>query len=443
MFKEGQRELRALLDRAGAALARGQAEPPTPGQPFEQSEAVLGRLLLENVLPFWYPGSLDLASGGYRLAHDGGHWQRADTKTLIGQARMVWAFSLFAEGPSPKRREMLAAARHGYEFLRRTLWDRQHGGFFWQVSSGRPATAPEKNLLAQAYGLAALSSYASSSGDRDAGADADALFGLIDQHLRDPATSSYRAACAPDWSPIDADRRLHWGHWERHLVTTYLHLMEALTEYCLLTPDSGVAKRRLKEIVDLLVDDKLLASGFGIMEYNLDWTPVRSSRLKRTTDYGHALKAGWMLTRAAGVAGTSISRAVEVQSHLFESAFEFGYDKEHGGFSAYGRPGWPALCRDKHWWVQAEGLIASLDLYKRTGRPRYRDCFVGTLGWIVDHQADWEGGDWHRVVSERGEAVGSKADGWKTAFHNGRALVHCIGLLSDDRGVGHEYSICR
>jgi cellobiose epimerase len=74
-------------------------------------------------------------------------------------------------------------------------------------------------------------------------------------------------------------------------------------------------------------------------------------------------------------------------------------------------------------------------LYRLTGERVYFTCFTETLGWIVDHQADWEHGDWHARIAEDGRPFGDKAGaGWKGPYHNGRALIRCLELLAEVPG---------
>ena len=61
---------------------------------FEGVQARLEKLLLENILPFWYPQTLDQDLGGYALNHDvEGKWGGPAPKALVTQARTVWFFS--------------------------------------------------------------------------------------------------------------------------------------------------------------------------------------------------------------------------------------------------------------------------------------------------------------------------------------------------------------
>jgi mannobiose 2-epimerase len=83
--------------------------------------------------------------------------------------------------------------------------------------------------------------------------------------------------------------------------------------------------------------------------------------------------------------------------------------------------------------VQAEGLIAALQMYCLTEEKTYWTCFSRTLDWIVNHQADWEHGDWHAAITEEWKISGVKAGPWKSPYHNGRAMLECLELLARNR----------
>ena len=103
------------------------AQPPELGVIQQRLE----KLLLENILPFWYPQTIDKERGGYRLNHDvEGKWRGPSPKALVTQARTLWFFSRLCNSPYGKP-EYLEAARHGFEFLRDRMWDQEYGGFYW------------------------------------------------------------------------------------------------------------------------------------------------------------------------------------------------------------------------------------------------------------------------------------------------------------------------
>lgn len=124
---------------------------------FRQSKEILERILTQNILPFWDPEAIDSEDGGYRLNHDlQGNYQGKTNKHIVTQARLVWFFSRLVNS-SYGTSEHLQAAQHGYEFLYNCMWDKQFGGFYWEVdATGKNITKPDKHLYGQAFGLYAL-----------------------------------------------------------------------------------------------------------------------------------------------------------------------------------------------------------------------------------------------------------------------------------------------
>ena len=57
-------------------------------------------LLTDNLIPFWYPGVVDLVNGGYRLNHDrDGRYLGAAAKQIESQAGTLWFFARLARSP--------------------------------------------------------------------------------------------------------------------------------------------------------------------------------------------------------------------------------------------------------------------------------------------------------------------------------------------------------
>ena len=48
------------------------------------------------------------------------------------------------------------------------------------------------------------------------------------------------------------------------------------------------------------------------------------------------------------------------------------------------------------WWVQAEALVALLEVHQHKPPRSLDGSFAGTLEWILRRQADWRHGEWHR-----------------------------------------------
>jgi mannose/cellobiose epimerase-like protein (N-acyl-D-glucosamine 2-epimerase family) len=138
-----------------------------------------------------------------------------------------------------------------------------------------------------------------------------------------------------------------------------------------------------------------------------------------------------MLMDACAALGISDRPLVPMFAALWDHALAHGFDHQRGGFYKEGGVRLPAHARSKLWWVQAEGLLSALRMHRRTGEARYLAAFDATLRWIVDEQADWEHGDWHREVSRYGLRRGDKAGPWQDGFHQARALIQCLEILGD------------
>jgi len=429
--------MRGIVVAALAVLVvAGRAEPiPAAqiGSPVQARER-LERLLLDNILPFWYPGVIDHEHGGYRLNHDpDGAWLGDADKALVTQARTVWFFSRLFRSPYG-RPEHLAAARHGFRFLRDRMWDHEHGGFFWSVTDdGSAPVVDQKHLYAQGFGLYALTEYGRASSDPEAVKLARELFALLEAKAHDEQYAGYREVFQPSWSndpenPPDASVTMGGGQGPDHkLMNTHLHLMEAFTSYYQLTGDE-LARRRLVELI-FIQSNAVVRKDLGACtdRYERNWTPCAEARDQRVS-YGHDIENAWLLTRACDAAGVPNGPLVDLYRTLFAYSLEHGWDREQGGFFDSGAFREPADVRTKSWWVQAEGMVSALVMYQLTGEEQYLTVFSQTLDWIERHQADWEHGEWHAVRG--GGPQQSKAGPWKSPYHNGRAVLECLEILS-------------
>ncbi len=398
---------------------------------FQEIET-LERILIENILPFWYPEAIDRECGGYRLNHDlMGRWKGRAERHIVSQSRMVWFFSRMTNSRFA-RGEYLEASRHGYEFLHDRMWDRQFGGFYWEVGpSGTGATKPHKHLYGQAFGLYAMSEYATASGDASAATLATELFDILESRCRDRKHGGYIDFFSRDWKQFhDSSKAYLNGDPSVKLMNTHIHLLEAVTSYFVLTGD-GLAKERLIELI-FIQSNAVVRKSVGVCtdRYQLDWTPLRGARHERVC-YGHDLENVWLLIKACDAAGISNGPLLDLYRTLFASALRYGFDRRKGGFYHSGPFNMPADRREKVWWIQAESLISALRMYCLTREEIYYNCFSQTLDWIVKSQADWEYGDWHAIIDANGKPRGDKAGAmWKSAYHNGRAVTECLEMLS-------------
>eukprot|EP00899_Mesostigma_viride_P003581 jgi/Mesvir1/13223/Mv25859-RA.2 len=241
-------------------------------------------------------------------------------------------------------------------------------------------------------------------------------------------------------------------------------------------PGHAVDKGVLAELF-LIMGDGVVRHKWGACSdmHARDWAPLMTSRAHgrlppgARVSYGHDLENVWMLVDAALAMGVaSLGPLLPLLRRLFDYSLAHGADKEDGGVFESGPLGGDADMRGKVWWVQAEAMVAALYMYRLTAEQQYLDFLLKTLSWVETCQVDWDHGEWHARLdladrdSAANNATGgtannatggtannatggarewrpardlAKADGWKSAYHNGRAMLKCLQLLDTWPGL--------
>jgi cellobiose epimerase len=392
----------------------------------------LRRNLEQAIVGFWYPRAIDREHGGYLLAFDrDGRSTGTPHKMIVSQARMVWMFARLARsGYRPA--EMREAAAQGYRFLADRMWDPAHGGFYWEVdAAGATVTDAGKYFYGQAFGLYALSEYFRATGDRAALELASRTFDVIVQHGRDPEFGGYYEFQQRDWSPPPAGQPSYiGGPAGAKLMNTHLHLLEAFAEYYRAS-QLPAARERLFELITIesnsVVRKDLTAC---TDQYRRDWTPILDGDASARVSYGHDLENIWLLADAVETVGQSNAPMLDLYRRIFAYSDQHGADRANGGFFYSGPFHHDADRLQKVWWVQAEALVSALTMYSLTREDRYAEAFTRVWQWIDHHQTDWTNGEWFQEVMPDGSPRGVKADAWKEGYHNARAMIQCLELLS-------------
>jgi cellobiose epimerase len=403
-------------------LRAARAHPPA-GIPLDDARPAL-ESQLDLMLSFWDARLID-PRGGYALGHDATGRPTGDTaRHLVTQARVAWFFARLARSPYGEPRH-LDWSGHGVAFLRERMWDSEHGGFFWAVGPDGPLDS-RKHLYGQAFALFALSEFAHAAGDDGARMLAIALAEQIREEAYDHRHGGYVECRAGDWSEMRRRAAGTLGYMSRFkTVNTHLHLLEAFSSLAVVHPGERV-RDAIRELMGVLCGAAL---GDGEQTFaeplRRDLKPPRRYR----SSYGHDVEGAWLLRRSCRAAGVPDEPLLPLYRALWQTTLAHGFDWVNGGVFDSGPAGGEADRREKVWWVQAEALISALELFRWTGEERYRLAFELTLGWVVQHQADRNGGDWHAVVDERGAVSGDKSGAWKDPYHQGRAVLECLDAL--------------
>lgn len=403
---------------------------------------------LDALLSAWYPRTVDAEHGGFLSRFDHAWNPEGDQeKMVVTQARHLWTTARAAEF-LPDDPRFLPIAAHGFTFLRETLWDGEHGGFFWLVSrDGTPRSDQSGRIIKQAYGNAfgiyALAAYHDVSGDPEALALAQQAFHWLDEHAHDPVHGGYFQFMERDGTPL----RTGFQGTPPKDQNSSIHLLEAFTELYRVWPDP-VLRSRLAELLMLIRDVQTVPPGHLTLFSAADWTPVSfrdSTQAVREANhhldhvsFGHDVETAYLMLEAAEALGLDPDTTVAAGKRMVDHALRTGWDEDVGGFFDAGyylpdRAGITIVRHTKNWWAQAEGLNTLLmlaDLFP-DDPMRYEDRFLELWDYVETNLIDHENGGWFEGGLDREPAnrLRPKAHIWKAAYHDGRALMNLVRRL--------------
>jgi mannobiose 2-epimerase len=387
-------------------------------------------ILHTSILDFYLPACVDRSNGGYLESLRGDRFVPTGGKFLTLQARQLWFFSTLAV-MGTRKKESLAAARTGFDFLQTRFRDGKQGGYFAKVSdAGRP-TDPRKHVYHHAFALYALAAYHRASKDAAALAAARELFGTLEAKCYDKARGGYTEFFREDWREITDPREpMYIGPPGTKTFNTHLHVLEALTELYRVWPDALVRRRLAELLVINTLTIRLPRHGCNVDQFTPDWRPIETGQNRRAS-YGHDVEGAWLCLDAGRALGQPTPLLRAWAEGLVSYSLRHGYDRTHGGFYYSGPLGKDADDTRKEWWVQAEALVSMLEMFKLTGRQEYYDAFSGTLDFVEKHQVARKGSWWATRKADGSPAGTSRTSMWQGAYHNGRSMILCAGLLDD------------
>lgn len=428
---------------AGCAGEMSENYPQTHAG-YAQLAEELERHLLENVLPAWFPRTVD-PDGGFHGSFDR-RWSPngSDPRGLVYQARQTWVAATVAIEYPELAVEYRDIALHGAKYLRDEFWDDEYGGFFWALPETYPEpphNALEKHLYGNAFAIYALVKTYEATREEELLRLAFDTFRWWEERAHDDVNGGYFEALTRDGQPIEAKDRTKPGRLLSPIHVTYgyksantcMHMMETLIALHRVSPNAE-AEARLRELLDLFLGMIIVDASYLCEEFEPDWRPVSD-----TDSYGHDVEAAFLIMEAAAELGMSNDAEVMATArNLVDHAIEHGWDEKNGGFLYESSLVTGERDDRKSWWVQAEGLNALLLMHEHFGgeTDRYWRLFLGQWEFIDSHVVDHTHGGWNMMTSTDGQVSGrSKANVWKAAYHNVRALVECSKRLRRLAGV--------
>lgn len=390
---------------------------------------------LRRNVDLWLPRTLD-EKGGFHQSFDR-DWKRPrkdEPRFSVFQARMTWlaatAISIFPE----RAEEFARYARHGFEFLSSRQWDSERGGFYDHVSrEGKPVTegiGQIKSIYGNSFGLYALAAMYRACSDLFALDLGFESFEWIDSYAHDDVHGGYfnvvslDGRCARPAVAKATDETKMPGI---KSMNAHIHLLESFTELLRAAPHI-VVRERVEEVLGIVRDRIATPDGYLVERLTEDWRP-----LSETTSFGHDVETAYLLLDAAQVLGTpNDEKTLQTARGLVDHAIQFGWNAALGSLADSADLKGRIIDGTSKWWASAEALNAFLLMHELFGAEtdRYWEAFAAQWAFIKNHHIDSEHGGWFVTVGPDGTpAMTHKADPWKEAYHETRAMMHVVERL--------------
>lgn len=406
-----------------------------------------------------YPKCVDKEFGGYytNFSYDW-HVEAQQEKMIVTQARHMWTASkaaIFFDNRIYKD-----AAVHGLKFLKEKQWDNENGGFFQVRSREGESTTQhgwmdEKRAYGNAFGIYGLSALYELTKRSDIIDFAKKVFEWVEEHCYDPKYGGYFQFITKAGKIFGKDDNYKTQAKDINEVgykdqNSSIHLMEAYTELYTHRKDE-ILYKKLRDIMTLIRDVMTHEKGYLQLFFEPDFKPVS---FRDTSDevreknfgldhvsFGHDYETAFLMMEASHILGIeNDTRTLTVAKKMLDHAIENGWDKGSSGFvdEGYyfaGDDRCKIINDAKTWWVQSEGLNALLMFSKiYPEEKKYFDLFVQLWDYVKKNLIDHEHGGWYwgGLDKQPFYKTGSKQNIWQCTYHNGRALMNCISMLTGE-----------
>lgn len=385
----------------------------------------LAENLTENILPFWMNKMVDPRGGFYGCRDGSGRIVEEAMKGSVMNARILWSFSAsYRHFPKP---DYLIMASRAKEYIMDHFYDSRNGGVYWSVNPDGTPSDTRKQIYALAFTLYAMSEYHSATGDSESLKIAIDLFNDIETHSRDADKGGYMEALAEDWSPLVDMRLSQKDENAPKTMNTHLHILEGYTALMRVW-NSPRLKEAVRSLMDIFLKRIVRDDGHLGLFFNNNWKPLDGIQ-----SFGHDVEASWLLLEAAHVLGdkTFIPVMREACERIVMAGLE-GLRKDSS--MDYERLADGSFDTEKHWWVQAESVVAQVYLYRyHRCEPALQSAW-NSWQYILANLVDKEEGEWY--WSLKGGEInrdGDKAGFWKCPYHNSRMCLEVITQLKNDK----------
>lgn len=362
------------------------------------------------------------------IANNG--WLSLDLEYVVSRSRQTYGYGVAYHLTGDPR--YLEYAKAGVEYLRRNAFDRLNGGVFHYWDGHKRAWLPgpqHRNPQELAYALLGLSFYYYLTRDPEVLPDILAVKETIFQNYYNPDLNALQWMMESTDDTNALDKRLVA---QLDNLNAYMVLMTPL----LPESEQKAWKADMVRLARIIIDE------FYSEDENLFFltanTPSEKSLAHAGTDFGHSIKAMWMIYYVGLIADEPhlVAFAEENGPRMLERAY-----LEESGSWANGVERGGTLIRDKEWWVYDEldqfaMVFALRDPSQARYLPQTTDYY---FRYFVDpaYGEVWTAVD-ARTNSPKQDAL-PKAWPWKSAYHSFEHAL--IGYITAQQLYGQPVTL--
>jgi cellobiose epimerase len=406
---------------------------------LKQYRSFFQKELNENILPYWMKYGVEKNGNGFYGAVDlNGNPVLTANKTSVLNARILWTFSAAAK--TEGRNDYAVIADKAYKVVTEDFEDKEHGGYYMELSSENKVDNDIKHTYAQAFVIYSLCKYYEFRPLDSVMRKIMNLFTLLEEKTKDADHVGYRESFTREWLIYDENRMADNN--EPKSMNTHLHVLEAWAALYKVWKDPKV-ELRLTELMNLFLDKIIREDGhFGIF-FDEDFNEADAS--KGICSYGHDIEGSWLLWEAAEILGNKdiIEKMRLVAIKMVDNIERVAVDKDGGLFLESTRYG-SHVKTNKHWWQQAETLVGFMNAFELTKDEKYWSTVKLSWNFIDTFLIDHERGEWYTKLNRLGVPYlvepkddpspyyrnDWKIDPWKCPYHNGRAMMELIRRIN-------------
>ena len=380
---------------------------------------------LDDILNYWKKNTIDEVYGGFVGKIDSQECKHTEAeKGSVLNARILWSFSAaynFDANP-----EWLVVAQRSFNYIKTYFIDYEFGGVYWSVDYRGLPLNTKKQSYALSFAIYGLSEFYKATQDHNVINLAIKLYQDLECHALDQNKGGYFEAFTRTWQAIEDSRLSDKDANERKTMNTHLHILEAYTNLYQVWPDAGL-KMAIAKLINIFSEHMLQEDQHLGLFFDEDWK-LKSDIIS----YGHDIEAAWLIQEAAETIGEDhLLLETRKQAITIAQATVVGIDIDGGLRYEFDNSNGQGQS-EKHWWVQAEGMVGFLNAYQLSGEETFLQQFLGIWKFTKEHLIDADFGEWFwGVYADHSRMTfEDKVGFWKCPYHNSRACMEIIKRLS-------------